>query len=343
MIGHFGKPSIGWIVGKDTTLGLILTGIYNNSFLGPAAVIVFFVISGLCIHYPHVHENKIPSKASYFTRRYVRISIPMLIALLLASTLIPTRLNLLDKTVLWSLLAELIYYTLYPAFLWLRRSSVSWVRMILVTMVSAFVIAASKPLAGDYPSFGPQLNWLLGLPCWLVGCKLAEFIAQYPNKRDFDWRFGFTSLILDSSIWLWRIFIFGLAMVFSAARFHSPLGYPWTLKIFAMVAAVWLMREIYRYKEVKPVAILEWAGSWSYSLYFVHPLALTFLAFPFVPKYDGFGAWIVFLSIILLLAYIFALLVEFPSHSIARKASVWMRSIAAGPMPSKEQSPLIKN
>src|SRR4051812_16239854 len=53
---------------------------------GPAAVIAFFVISGFCIHYPFRHGGS-PFVPEYFCRRFIRIGIPMVIAMVLVNRL----------------------------------------------------------------------------------------------------------------------------------------------------------------------------------------------------------------------------------------------------------------
>jgi len=70
--------------------------------------------------------------------------------------------------------AEVIYYGLFPGLLVLRRMSSSWAPLILTSVAMAIMLAATNPVAGNYPSFGNGLNWLLGLPCWLSGCWPAE-------------------------------------------------------------------------------------------------------------------------------------------------------------------------
>ena len=50
VMGHFsGPPLLNWIE-RFTVPGWPTTGIYGSFRNGPAAVIVFFVISGFCIH-----------------------------------------------------------------------------------------------------------------------------------------------------------------------------------------------------------------------------------------------------------------------------------------------------
>jgi peptidoglycan/LPS O-acetylase OafA/YrhL len=325
VFGHFGVPPLALVIDKSTTLGLVLNGIYNNCTSGPSAVIVFFVISGFCIHYPHSERNEIPSIGAYIARRFMRILGPLAAALVISGTVIPINLPMFEKSVLWSLLAELIYYSLYPAFLWVRRSQTSWLVMIAVSFVLAFAVAATDPLAGDYPSYGPWLNWLLGLPCWLLGCKLGEHVRMHPSQPVTHSISPLLLTLFWPSIWQLRAGLFMLSWVCSALRFHSPLTYPWTLNLFAIAVAFWLMREIYHFQSKRPLAGLEWAGSWSYSLYLGHPLAMAVLWRVPTPDAGVIGTWLFHMTIILAFSYLFAVLFEFPSHALARAGSAWVR------------------
>jgi peptidoglycan/LPS O-acetylase OafA/YrhL len=63
----------------------LFTGFWNNSFSGTPAVIVFFVVSGFCNHYP---SEKCPGAFKwlcFYVRRFVRIYPPLLAAGLMLS------------------------------------------------------------------------------------------------------------------------------------------------------------------------------------------------------------------------------------------------------------------
>jgi peptidoglycan/LPS O-acetylase OafA/YrhL len=317
VMGHFGAPPIGWLVTKANLPGLIATGIYNNLTSGPAAVIVFFVISGFCIHYPQSHTLRLAAIPIYAVRRYARVGAPLLAAILIAQFL-HVNLSLLTKTVMWSLVAELIYYTVYPALLFIRRAQHGWNMSIGVSFALALAVAASDAGAGDYPSYGPRLNWLLGLPCWLLGCALAERVR------------GSESPVPASiSIWHWRFLIFAAAALCSVLRFHSPIGYPWTLNVFAVLVVFWLFREIDRYRVIKPPSWLEWMGTWSYSLYLAHVLAHPlFEMFAGSPRVTV-GNWAAHMVFILICSYLFYLAIERPAHRAARSLA---RLIAGEPL-----------
>src|ERR1700750_1834830 len=84
VIGHFGLVPLP--VSKETIYGELGVGLYNNMISGPAAVIVFFVISGFCIYYPYRNSDSI-LLGPYYTRRYIRILTPMIFALAAARLL----------------------------------------------------------------------------------------------------------------------------------------------------------------------------------------------------------------------------------------------------------------
>src|SRR5205823_11292822 len=173
-----------------------------------AAVIVFFVISGFCINYPYAKGRSLDPK-SYFTRRYIRIITPMMVAILLARPL-NIKLTLLSDSILWSLLAEEIYYVIYPLLL-ISSRSIGWTKILAISFVLSLGVVLTNPSAGDYPSYGPYLNWLLGMPCWLLGCLLAQHVNSNP-----------ASSITTARIWGWRMAAWGLSSFCSVLRFHSP-------------------------------------------------------------------------------------------------------------------------
>src|SRR5262249_38787338 len=75
-IGHIGLFPLFEGVDTASKLGWLLKGLYNASVNGPAAVIVFFVISGFCIHFPF-RNGDFPRLARYYPRRYFRILTPL--------------------------------------------------------------------------------------------------------------------------------------------------------------------------------------------------------------------------------------------------------------------------
>lgn len=320
MFAHTGQPPLRAGIDTHTLAGRALDGLLGNISSSAAAVIAFFVISGFCIHYAHAGTNRIESLGEYYARRYFRILIPALVAIA-AATALRLNLSLFDQSILWSVAAEIIYYTLYPLLLAARRRLGAWLPMIGVSFVLALAVAATKPLVGAYPMFGLKLNWLLALPCWLLGCWLADLQTAGRTAGMEKW------------LWPLRGAVWAAMIVCSVLRYHSPLGYPWTLNIFAILVTIWLAAELDHFCRASPVRWLEWAGQWSYSLYLTHKLTAILLA----PLYlEGLGlipGWTARLVLLLAGAYLFYLAVERPSHHLARTAGRWLagRRLAANP------------
>jgi peptidoglycan/LPS O-acetylase OafA/YrhL len=294
----------------DGSLGnFAFRGFFGNIWSGPAAVIIFFVISGFCIHYPFAGSDQQPRLKEFYTRRFLRLLVPVAAAIPL-SALTGVRLTLFQDSILWSLLAELIYYVCYPLLHSAHLRFRSWRGIVITSFAVGFAVAATNPSAGNYPSYGLAYNWLLGLPCWLLGCSIAE-----------SDRVGTLRHVSTAAIWAWRVAIFGGACLCSVLRFHSPIGYPWTLNLFAVAVALWLQREIALRQRVAPSVILEWAGQWSYSLYLIHVPAGALFSALFPSLRGGAVGWVFMVLFVFSACYVFYLLIERPSHTIARRAA----------------------
>jgi peptidoglycan/LPS O-acetylase OafA/YrhL len=302
---------------------------FANIWSGPSAVIVFFVISGFCIHYPFAASANGPQILEFYTQRCIRLLAPLIAAAPL-SALIGVKMTLFSDSILWSLFAELIYYLLYPLLRAARLRLGSWNGLFGLFFVVSFAVVATNPTAGNYASYGSALNWLLGLPCWILGCMVAEIVRTAPPLT-----------ISPVSIWAWRIMIAGMACLCSALRFHSPIGYPWTLNFFAIFAALWLHREISFRKFTDAPRVLEWAGLWSYSLYLMHLPALALFSKLFPDHGNDLATSLTMIFFILTLCFAFYLLIERPSHRLAKRlftnASI-QPNIGQSPRPRKAPS-----
>lgn len=304
--------------------GLILklaSTVYQVGITGPAAVIVFFVISGLCIHFNYRTGNTI-DYFSYYMRRYIRIGLPLVIALVIILLLSHRNVHSLsiaslNDSVLWSLIAELIYYTIYPALMFAKRL-LGWRTLLLTAFAVSYAVVLSHPrlaFEGYYPLFGWKLNWLLGLPCWLLGCLLAERLPLNQSNTP--------PVTAKYFIWKWRIGIWVASCITILLQFHQHgrhfhFGYSSTLNLFAILVFFWLRNEIAYYQTYQPLKWLEKAGAGSYSLYLIHPIILNALSHYQNFLGEGLLRWIVTLIEIILLSTIFYFLVEKPSHLLAR-------------------------
>lgn len=316
VLDHNGLFPIFTGLDRSTGVGWFLAGAYRASVSGPAAVIVFFVISGLCIHYPY-RNGRFPALVPFYTRRYLRIGIPLVGAIAFAQ-LVGMKYSLLENSVLWSIVCELIYYTLYPLLL-LIRHKFGWRFLLPLAFAGSAAVILFDPAAKNYPAYGAKATWLLGLPCWLLGCRLAEQLDQarvVPSKYQiWTWR---------TACWLGSVFCLFL-------RFHGGIGYPYTLNVFAIVVFLWLAREA-RYASIHPhPGWLAWMGTWSYSIYLIHRPAQHAWNLLERPEYGPMADWLLSYTFVLLLAFAFFLAVEWPSHEFSRWIS---KRFVAPRMPS---------
>jgi peptidoglycan/LPS O-acetylase OafA/YrhL len=313
VVGHFSIPVL-----IEQQHGVVLQAarfLRNNAINGPAAVIVFFVISGFCIHFPNRAGLRVRSWKAYYARRYLRILIPMTVAVLMALPL-KMQFGLFTDSILWSLLCEEIYYLIYPLLL-LARDRIGWRNLMAIAWVGAFLTLLTNPHAMNYPSYGPQLNWVLGLPCWLLGCKLAE---------RFD---ASAASVSGAEIWMWRGGVWAVSMALSGLAFHTRLHYPWTLNLFALLSYFWLEREIRYYRDPARRPVFESLGEASYSIYLIHTHVMwLLLAMPFAAGMSPQMEWVWHVLLLAVVAPAFYFLVERPSHRFARayaKRAAWLR------------------
>jgi peptidoglycan/LPS O-acetylase OafA/YrhL len=277
-------------------------------FNGPAAVIVFFVISGFCIHYPF--RTGLPvSLGNFYKRRYLRVVLPMMVALLFAFVMRVPYAGF-EESILWSLFCEEIYYAIYPLLLAGKKHfGASWDLVIGISFLFSLLVVLINPAAGSYASYGVWLTWLMAFPCWLIGCKLAEssdiVLTQMPASR--------------SRIWAWRVAIWALSVLCLVLRFHSPIGFPWTLNIFSILVFFWLRSELAYLQKNSPLRLFEWAGTWSYSIYLMHIPLLACIAHVVPTSVNPVVIWVLELALALGGCYVFYLAIEKPSHTLARR------------------------
>ncbi|MFO1486236.1 MAG: acyltransferase [Verrucomicrobiaceae bacterium] len=319
VFSHCGAPPVTEGIDRENLFSFLVQGVYGNLFAGVPAVIVFFVISGFCIHHPFRKPGNF-QLLPYLTRRYVRIGIP-LVAAIMVSRPFGVKLTLFQNSVLWSLLAELIYYSVYPV-LRLLLPRMGWKGLIGASLVLAYAVVCFFPTAMDYSPFGPPLAAVVAFPCWLLGCLLAEQegIHAAPDRESMARR-----------LWFWRLVVWSLSWVCSALRFHSPIGYPWTLNLFAFAVFFWLRAEISVSQRWGRNRTLEWAGIWSYSVYLIHLIAEAAYARMPLPNFGCNLNWLVKMLVIFGASYVFYLIFEKPGHFLARALArvLTQRRIAA--------------
>jgi peptidoglycan/LPS O-acetylase OafA/YrhL len=326
-IGHYGVFPLFAGVDTATPVGRFLTHGWSTLVFGTPAVIVFFVISGFCIHLPFRGPGKLPVARFYF-RRYTRILIPVAAALCVYR-LAGDKLHfwgehsILWESPLWSLLCEEIYYAAYPLLRVLRRL-LGWTALLAATFVVAIAIALTNPHAAGWHPFGPLGTAAILLPVWLLGALLAEQAAALPA--------------LDSSlrIWFWRFAAWFGCWVSEMLHFKARISFTLTMIAFGVLAYFWVRKEIEFSRQHAPNAYLVAAGAWSYSLYLVHAQGMVFYAKLPIPDLGYILTWCFTMFSALLFAYLFYVLIERPSHRLARRIKLKDRSSAPAPVSAQQ-------
>jgi peptidoglycan/LPS O-acetylase OafA/YrhL len=301
---HVIKPPLPAVIDTAGGIGRYLKVAYDLTMNGQAAVIGFFVISGFCVHLPYRRTGP-ENLLAYFLRRHIRVGIPFVIVLVLTRFL-PDREATLERGIFWSVYAELIYYTLYPLIYRLSRRA-GWTTLIVGSFVIAPVVLFAGHPGGNYHAVGDSLAWILGLPCWLMGCKLAEnFDRPHP-------------VVGRVEIWSWRVGVWAASVFCYFLRFHTPIEHSYSLNFFAILVYFWIDHEIRYYAAVAPPRLCEWAGGWSYSLYLTHFFGAVLYS-TYAPAFSSsYIDWAIKCVFVLGTAYGFSLAVERPSHSLARR------------------------
>jgi peptidoglycan/LPS O-acetylase OafA/YrhL len=312
-IGHYEPFPLFAGVDTSTRFGSLVTHAWRTVVFGNPAVIGFFVISGFCIHLPFIGCEKFPI-GSYYLRRYTRILIPLAAALVVfwlsgQKLLFWGNNSILWKSMLWSLVCEEIYYAVYPLLRVIRQRT-GWKILFPVAFIAGAGIAATQPHAQAWDEFGPIGTAAILLPVWLLGCILAEQSATIP--------------VMTSSfrIWMWRFLIWLACWICEVLHFKAHVPYTQTMVWFGVLAYFWVKNEIAYSQFQKPNRHLVAAGAWSYSLYLIHTSQLEFFPKLGLPNLGFLLNWIAGLVYALAMSYVFYLLVEGPSHRLARKIKV---------------------
>lgn len=293
----------------------IAARLLGASFDGVAAVVLFFIISGFCIHLPYADRPGF-HVWRYFLRRYVRIGLP-LVACLIVMHLLGGFASAGGQSVLWSVYAELVYYTLYPVIFVMQRKW-GFGPVLLASSALSLGVTLAWPDTIRIWEFG-TLTWVWGLPIWIAGAALAQKyrqgqLASLPGKPMF-WRAG-----------IWLLSVGALLLVF-----HSPVkvGYPVSMYLFALAAFFWISRELSA--GASRLGKLSYLGQFTYSLYLMHNVVIGYFLDVTGPTVSALQLLAMLAAVVVVTAAFFYL-VERPAHRLARwlTAARPQRAIPAG-------------
>jgi len=313
-VGHYAVFPL--FAGADTAtkLGRTLVHGWSSIVFGTPAVIVFFVISGFCIHLPFRNRKKL-TIARYYARRYTRILIPLAGGIVAFKLLADKRIALFDRdsilwsSILWSLLCEEIYYAIYPLLRHIRNRF-GWTPLLILAFGAGSGVSASHGYAADWSPYGPIGTSLILLPVWLLGCLLAEQVDTLP--------------VISSSfvIWKWRFFCWFASWVSEMLHFKFHVSLTHSMILFGVVAYFWVKKELSYGMHKRPWGLLVSAGAWSYSLYLIHGPVIGFLNRWQPPNFGYIVNWCFACFLMLGTSYVFYRIVERPSHEWARRIRV---------------------
>jgi peptidoglycan/LPS O-acetylase OafA/YrhL len=302
---------------------------------GGSGVMLFFLVSGFCIHLPHVDAVAIDWKP-YLARRFWRIYPPYAAAViltlgceLLARTWLGTpQISSPEKTIrtllmsqnygheagqmignaaLWPLPVEFELYLAYPIFLWVLRRFGAGYSVFLAA--SASIIGTVLCLRGQQWMEGNFVHyWLI----WCSGALLAE-----------GWQ---TGTLPPFRPW-YLVFLFGTGAMGLCVRlkdFSYPIQhYVWAVFYFLLFWAGLRRPSLLERLPDRLRRGMVWVGLISYSLYLIHyPIFLAVGAAwnaIFGSKPVNFLVPLMASFLILPLAWVFNRFTEVPSHNFGRK------------------------
>ena len=208
-------------------------------FLRPA-VMLFFLVSGFCIHYPYAASGRSWELKSYTIRRFLRIYPPYLAAVVFGVLIEGILSHYFDQEVspvakvlqtvfmvqnyssdggqmysnpaLWSLPVEVELYLVYPLFyLLLRRCGIKW------SMFSAGVVSTAALALLLGPNLQNYNNTQIGYGghfavywiIWCAGALLAEWVKreQLPKWHPGLWLVMAFALLAGISVTLLKLLV----------------------------------------------------------------------------------------------------------------------------------------
>ncbi len=305
---------------------------WDMLFFGSGVVMVFFVVSGICIHYPVAAAGGKVDMLPFLVRRYIRILPPVVLASLLAY-FADLNYSPIGGRITWSLLCELGYYSLYPALLFLANRF-GWRALTLATIPPAYIMLVLYQTASS-PIFAGIALIFQYLPCWVCGCWAAECLVKKLGRPE--------PPLPPSSleIWLWRVGIVAFYSTAAGMSYYHVVHYIWFMIPFSLLVAAWISREILFFKNRPSWKWLANLGLYSYSLYLVHEIAHHGLGkcqkmFPEMDAWFQSGPapiavrFFIVYALTIALTFLFAKWIEWPfqyfAREFSRKVAAWKRS-----------------
>lgn len=305
-------------------------------FLG-YAILLFFLISGFCIHYPNTLSDSKPCWKIYFKRRFWRIYPTYLIAILLTSVISyfchiqwgdidwnferilrvatvsqnypPGNGQFLTNPSLWTIPLEIEFYVLYPLAFFCILKFGFFTLLILSVGFSVLGIYLTK-IGLHWVSFTSLFLW----PSWLLGAWIASLHRESKLSK--------LKILPVSSILILFLII---ALASRLQKWEEWTQYAgWTGFYFALfLIFLHFEKSISRRRENLFFKSLAWLGQISFSLYLIHFPLFKLFGFMHRSYFDekpaNFLISLAYLIPVCLLAWIFYRLIELPIHKWSKR------------------------
>ena len=305
-------------------------------FLG-YAILLFFLISGFCIHYPNTAGDTNPCWKTYFIRRFWRIYPAYLGALVLTvgisflcfkiwgdqtwdmekvfrvATLSqnypPGNGQFLSNPSLWTIPLELEFYILYPIAFCLFGKMRSFMLWIISFIISAVSIYLSKQ-GHNWLSFTAFFLW----PSWLLGAWVSQL---YRDQKLNGLKLYYQVPVISISL--------SFALLSRTQGWEAWAQYiAWTIfYLFFFIFCLGNQTLLNKFISQRILGGISWIGKISFSLYLIHfPLfkLLGYLHRDFWgEKPSNFLIPLLYLIPVIFMGWIFYRWLENPIHQWSKK------------------------
>jgi len=300
---------------------------------GHPAVAIYFVISGFCIHLSQAqrqaHSAEVDWRRFFYRRarrllptHYTALMASVAAGLFFRSELInrPTLPNVVSHVlmvhvwyprffwsineVFWTIAIEVHLYLVYPIFLRMRDTLDGYLPVALLIGGFAVYLAAAFALPSEWRWVGEHL-FLEYWWQWALGAYLADVYVSGSAR----W---WTGLATARGSWLWWASIVLAAGYLYRNTMLYPLGPDWfsPLPCFLLLASLLLKSEQVR------IPWLAYVGTFSYSLYLIHPVAIC-LGLAALGGSHGIAPFICYIVSSIVAGWVFFLAVE--RHFLSNK------------------------
>ena len=309
-------------------------------WVGPEAVILFFVLSGVVVSSPFLRADRRPTWREYYPSRLVRLYLPVAGSVVLAvlwylavsretdgsdsawiqshdlpldPAIVARTLFLLNGTdmfnsPLWSLQWEVWFSLLLPLYVLLARVR----RLRVLNPVGALLVLLALDAIGIYRP-------LFYLVSFAVGVALSVYVEDLRDRRLPDWA-GWLLLAFVVLAMTWRWTTLGLGIV-ALSRWWATAAVVGSVTLLVLAMCWEPGRRFFGSRA------LLWCGTLSFSLYLVHEPLIVSLAL-LAPSDLLWIVPIVGAAASVPLAMWFFRWIEAPSHRLSRRVRVAVRAVS---------------